>query len=101
MTALFFISQTSTPRGGASIHTGLGAGRRIDFASLAQFFAEPEEPLPPRASRRPVVRLALLALILLGALGDMVFVAKPGALSAAAGIARSVQAAAPSALQQA
>ena len=106
MTALFFISQTRMPRGGASPSgvvkgTGRDAGRRVDFASLAQLFAEPEEPPPPRADRRPAVRLALLALILLGAVGDVVFVVKPGALSAAAGIARSVQAAGPSALEQA
>ncbi len=89
MTALFFISRDTGP------------GQRVDLASLAQLFAEPDEPTPPRADRRPIVRLALLALILLGTVGDMVFVARPGALCPAAGIERSSQAAGPSGPEQA
>ena len=104
MTALFFISQGALSPGiplqGAA-HRGTVAGRRVDFASLAQLFAEPDEPLPPRVARRSVVRLAMLALILLGVVGDVVFVAKPGALSTAAGVARSVEAVGSSALEQA
>ncbi len=104
MTALFFISQGALSRGlppQGTGHRGTGAGRRIDLASIAQLFAEPDAPPPPRVTRRPVVRLAMLALILLGVVGDVVFVAKPGALSTAAGIARSVEAFGSSAPDQA
>ena len=104
MTALFFISQGALSPGvpfQGTAHRGTVAGRRVDFASIAQLFAEPDAPPPPRAARRPVARLAMLALILLGVVGDVVFVAKPGALTSAAGAARTVEASVPSGPEQA
>ncbi len=95
MTALFFITQGALSRGlppPGTAGRGAGAGRQIDFASLAQLFAEVDEPPTPRAAPRPIARLAMLALILLGLVGDLVFVAKPNAPSIAAGVAHSARA---------
>ena len=95
MTALFLIPHRVVFR-----NTAYGASRRVDLAALAQLFAESDESPPPRAARRSLTRLVLLALIMLGAVGDMVFVAKPGAL-ASAGLERAGQTSGSSSLDQA
>ena len=80
MTALFFV----TP--GRADSADIGSLRRIDFAHLARMFAEPEPAvLPPVRERRQAMRLAAAALLLLGALGDTMLVARPAALASSAG----------------
>ena len=89
MTALFFVAP------GPAGHADPGSLRRIDFVHLARLFAEPEPPvLPPVRERRQTMRLAAAALLLLGALGDAVLVARPSTMAAGGP-------AAPSGLQQA
>ncbi len=70
MTAFLFISSAR--------HAGLG--RRVDLANFASLFGDRDEPsvaLPPRP---PVMRVALLALLLVGAMGDVLMVSRPDVL---------------------
>lgn len=70
MTAFLFIPST----------TGVGPGRRVNFADIANLFSELEAP-PPQRRRLQPARIALMMLVLLGAIGDTLIVARPDALA--------------------
>ena len=72
MTAFLFIPATRNTR----------LARRVDFTNIAALFAEAEEP----PTRKPVfkgqaMRLAAMALILVGIVGDTILVARPKLLA--------------------
>ena len=68
MTAFLFIPATRDAR----------LVRRVDFANIANLFAEAEEPPVRKALfRGQAIRLAAMALILIGIVGDTVLVARP------------------------
>ena len=74
MTAFLFIPATHDAR----------LPRRVDFANIAALFTEAEEP----QARKPILkgqamRLAAMALILVGIVGDTILVARPKLLASA------------------
>ena len=79
MTAFLFIPATG----------GTGLARRVDFANIGSLFTEVEPPKPSR-DRHHIARVALMIIILLGAIGDTVLVARPGALTSCTTTAQSV-----------
>lgn len=71
MTAFLFIPATRDAR-----YT-----RRVDFANIASLFTETDEPAPTRRSHDTAARVAAMLLILFGAIGDTILVARPDALA--------------------
>ena len=71
MTAFLFISSVR--------HAGLD--RRVDLANFASLFGDHDEPPLAPPLRAPVMRVALLALLLVGAMGDVMMVSRVDVLS--------------------
>lgn len=74
MTAFLFISSTM----------GAPVTQRVDLANIASLFCEPDEPAPEPGPARRAAFVTLLALLTaIGAIGDMVLVARPDRVAAA------------------
>lgn len=86
MTALLFIPSTA----------GAACGRRVDLANLASRFAVVDEPAPRRARGR-AGRIALLILILVGAIGDLMLVSQHEALASSLAASQPARASEPAA----
>ena len=70
MTAFLFIASTG--------HAGLA--RRVDLSNFASLFGDRDEPPLASRTKRPFARVALAALLVAGAVGDAVMVARPDVL---------------------
>ena len=70
MTAFLFIASTG--------HAQLA--QRVDLANFATLFGDRDEVPPVSRTRRPFARVALAALLVVGAVGDALMVARPDVL---------------------
>ena len=90
MTAFLFIP---TPRDAR-------LARRVDFANIASLFTETEEtPVRKTVLQGQAIRLAAMALILIGIVGDTILVARPRLIADAFAVSNqaAIQGATPSA----